>query len=273
VYAIANEHEYKNVHSPLHSTWMAVDYDRFSPYLESEARAFYQRLGVPAGSRLLDVACGSGQLALIAARDGIDVSGIDIAGNLITRANARAAAERLPACFQVADAEELPFADGSFDVVASFMGAMFAPRAYRVASELVRVCGSGGTIAMANWTAGGFIGQMFEAIDRFIASATTPSPLLWGNEAAVEERFGADVVELNLFRRNHVFRYPFPPAEVVDFFRLYYGPVNRAFDSLDDSGRKAIHRDLESLWSAHNRAKGNFTIVEAEYLEVVGTKA
>ena len=126
---------------------------------------------------------------------------------------------------------------------------------------------------MANWTAGGFIGEMFKVIGRFIAPSTIPSPLLWGDETTVEERFGADVLELNLFRRGHVFRYPFPPRDVVDFFRLYYGPVNRAFDLLDERGRKALYRELESLWSAHNRAKGDFTVVEAEYLEVIGTKA
>ena len=273
MYAVTSKREIEDVKSHLRTTWMAGDYDRFSRYMENEARAFYERLRVPPGSKLLDVACGSGQLALFAARDGIDVSGIDIAENLIERASARAAAERLPACFQAADAEELPFLDGSFDVVVSLLGAMFAPRPYRVARELVRVCVPGGTIAMANWTAGGFIGEMFKVIGRFIAPSTIPSPLLWGDETTVEERFGADVLELNLFRRGHVFRYPFPPREVVDFFRLYYGPVNRAFDLLDERGRKALYRELESLWSAHNRAKGDFTVVEAEYLEVIGTKA
>ena len=272
MYAVAREHEINNVKSHLRNTWMAGDYDRFSRYMENEARAFYERIGVSSGSKLLDVACGSGQLALVAARDGIDVSGVDIAENLITRANARAAAEQLPACFQVADAEELPFLNGSFDVVVSLMGAIFALRPYRVARELVRVCVPGGTIAMANWTSRGFIGQMFKVIGRFIALPTMPSPLLWGDEGTVEERFGGDVVKLSLFRRNHIFRYPFPPREVVDFFRLYYGPVNRAFDSLDDLGRKAIYRELESLWSSHNRARGDFTVVEAEYLEVIGTK-
>src|SRR5262249_48207651 len=193
--------EIKSLKSQLRTTWMAGDYDYFSRYLENEARSFYQRLAAPPGSSLLDVACGSGQLALLAARDGVDVIGIDIAENLIARANARAAAEQLSACFQVADAEELPFRDGSFDFVVSLLGAMFAPRPYRVAGELVRVCAPGGTIAMANWTAAGFIGRMFKVINRFVAPAHVPSPLLWGDDAAVEERFGAEVVELNLFRR------------------------------------------------------------------------
>jgi 2-polyprenyl-3-methyl-5-hydroxy-6-metoxy-1,4-benzoquinol methylase len=271
--AVVNEDGIESIRSHARTTWMAGDYDHFSRFMENEARAFYERLRLPPDSKLLDVACGSGQLALVAARDGINATGIDIAETLIARARARAAAEQLSACFQVADAEELPFRDGSFDNVVSLIGAMFAPRPHRIASELVRVCAPDGTIAMANWTATGFIGQMFKIISRFITPANMPSPLLWGDEATVEERFGPEVIELHLLRRNHVFRYPFPPADVVDFFRLYYGPVNRAFASLDDSGRKAMYRELVSLWSAHNLARGSFTVVEAECLEVIATRA
>src|SRR5262249_48865662 len=236
-------HRTENIKSQLSATWTAGDYDHFSRYMEGEARAFYERLRVSPDSKLLDVACGSGQLALIAARDGINATGIDMAEKLIERARARAAAEQLDACFQVADAEELPFRDGSFDIVVSLTGAMFSPRPRRIASELVRVCAPGGTIAMANWTATGFIGQMFKIISRFTGVAEMPSPLLWGDEATVEERFGHEIVDLLLLRRKHVFRYPFPPADVVDVFRLYYGPVNRAFASLDASGRNALHRE------------------------------
>ncbi len=126
----------------------------------------------------------------------------------------------------------------SFDVVVSLIGAMFAPRPDLVARELLRVCAPGGTIAMANWTPSGFVGQMFKAIARFIAPANMPSPLLWGDEATVHERLGSGVSQLNLSRRPYTFNYPFPPSEVVDVFRLYYGPANLAFASLDD-GRQA----------------------------------
>jgi SAM-dependent methyltransferase len=257
----------------LQKTWMAGDYDRFSRYMEDGARQYYDRLDIPAGARLLDVGCGSGQLALLASRDGIDATGVDIAENLIERARERAAAERLNARFEVGDAEALPFEDASFDVVVSLIGAMFAPRPQLVAQELLRVCAPGGTIAMANWTASGFVGQMFKAIARFIAPANMPSPLLWGDEAIVRKRFGSGVSQLNLSRRMYTFNYPFPPFEVVDVFRLYYGPANLAFASLDHAGRHALHRELESLWSAHNRAKGDVTIVDAEYLDVVGIRA
>jgi SAM-dependent methyltransferase len=271
--AITHENGIETLKSRLHSTWIAGDYDLFSRYMEKDARAFYEHLDVPPGARLLDVACGSGQLALIAASDGVNVTGIDIAENLIARARARAEAQQLPARFEVADAEALPFSEESFDVVASLIGAMFAPRPERVASELIRVCVPGGTIAMANWTAAGFIGQMFKAISRFIAPANMPSPLLWGDEGVVKDRFGNGVSELKLAKRFYTFDYPFPPRDVVDLFRHYYGPANRAFASLDDAGQQRLHEELESLWSANNRAQGGFTVVEAEYLEVIATRA
>ncbi|HSB14258.1 MAG TPA: methyltransferase domain-containing protein [Bryobacteraceae bacterium] len=263
----------ESLKSRLRATWMAGDYDRFSRFMENDARSFYERLDVPPGAHLLDVACGSGQLALIAAREGVRVTGVDIAENLIERAQARSTAENLPARFRIADAESLPFSDASFDVVVSLIGAMFAPRPHLVARELTRVCVPGGTIAMANWTAGGFVGSMFKTIAKFIAPSGMPSPVLWGDEATVRERFGAQVFGLTLTRRYFTFDYPFPPSDVVHFFRLYYGPVNRAFSSLDRAGRKSLHQELEALWSAHNRGRDGFTLVAAEYLEVIATRA
>jgi len=263
----------ESLKSRLRSTWMAGDYDRFSRFMENDARSFYEHLDVPPGAHLLDVACGSGQLALIAAREGVRVTGVDIAENLIERAQARSMAENLPARFRVADAESLPFPDASFDVVVSLIGAMFAPRPHLVASELTRVCAPSGTIAMANWTAEGFVGKMFRAIAKFIAPSGMPSPLLWGDEGAVRERLGSQVCELKLARRYYTFDYPFPPSEVVNFFRLYYGPVNRAFASLSRADRKRLHRELEAIWSADNRGRDGFTLIAAEYLEVIATRA
>jgi SAM-dependent methyltransferase len=271
--AISYENGIENLKSRLHSTWIAGDYDLFSRYMEKDARVFYERLDVPPGARLLDVGCGSGQLALIAASDGVQVTGIDIAENLIDRARARAEAQHLPARFEVADAEALPFSDESFDVVVSLIGAMFAPRPELVAAELLRVCVPGGTIAMANWTAGGFVGQMFKTISRFIAPANMPSPVLWGDEGVVKERFGNGVSDIKLTKRFYTFDYPFPPCGVVELFRNYYGPANRAFASLDEAGKQRLHAELESLWLANNRAPGQVTVVEAEYLEVVATRA
>ena len=257
----------------LKDTWMAGDYDRFSRSMEQHAVEFYERLNIPPGCNLLDVACGSGQLALLAARDGAKVTGVDIAANAIDRARTRARALDLPARFEVADAEDLPFEDASFDVVTSLIGAMFAPRPELVAKELLRVCSPGGTIAMANWTAEGFVGQMFKTIAKFIAPSGMPSPVLWGNENMVRERLGHGTFSLTLAHQFYTFNYPFPPAEVVDFFRLYYGPMNRAFASLDAEAQKQLHSELEQLWSAHNLAGDELTVVKAEYLEVVAIRA
>jgi len=262
--------EMESIKARLKSIWTAGDYDRFSRYMEGGAREFYERLNIAPGSRLLDVACGSGQLALMAAKEGLQVTGVDIAGNVVERARVRAQAEGVRVRFEEADAEALPFDDASFDVVTSLIGAMFAPRPQLVAQELLRVCVPGGIIAMANWTPQGFIGQMFKAVSKFIAPSGMPSPVLWGDEATVRERLGHGLSELSLTRRQYLFSYPFSPSEVVEFFRLYYGPTHQAFASLDELGRGRLRQDLEALWSAHNRADGESTTVYGEYLEVIG---
>lgn len=265
--------EVASLKTRLKNIWMAGDYDRFSRYMEGSARDFYERLNVAPGCQLLDVGCGSGQLALIAAKDGLEVTGVDIAGNLVERARGRARAEGLQARFEEADAEALPFEDASFDVVVSLIGAMFAPRPDLVAKELLRVCTPGGTIAMANWTPQGFVGQMFKTVSKFIAPSGMPSPVLWGDETTVRERLGKGLSDLNLVRRHYTFSYPFPPSEVVEFFRLYYGPTNQAFASLDAGGGERLRQELEALWSSQNRGGTDCTTVFAEYLEVIGVRA
>jgi SAM-dependent methyltransferase len=271
--AVAVTSDFVNLKSRLKDTWMAGDYDRFSRYMEHDASEFYERLNVPPGCRLLDVACGSGQLALLAARDGVNVTGVDIATNLVERARARAKAAGLTARFEEADAEDLPFEDGTFDFVTSLIGAMFAPQPELVARELLRVCSPGGSIAMANWTPQGFVGQMFKTIAKFIAPSGMPSPVLWGEEAVVRQRLGGGVSHLNLTRRLYTFNYPFSPAEVVDFFWAFYGPMNRAFASLDQQGQKQLHSELTQLWASNNLAGEGFTVAKGEYLEVIATRA
>jgi ubiquinone/menaquinone biosynthesis C-methylase UbiE len=174
MHATAISSEFVNLKARLKKTWMAGDYDRFSRYMENGARDFYERLDAAPGAHFLDVACGSGQLALIAARDGLEVTGVDIARNLVERARQRAQAEGFPARFEEADAEALPFEDASFDIVASLVGAMFAPRPELVAQELLRVCSPGGTLAMVNWTPQGFIGQMFKAVSNSLRRPECP---------------------------------------------------------------------------------------------------
>jgi SAM-dependent methyltransferase len=258
----------------LKTTWMAGNYDYFSRFMESSAVDFLERIQVPKTSTLLDVACGSGQVALLAARQGTRVVGVDIADNAIQAARGRAQAEGLDARFDVGDAEALPYADASFEYVVTLYGAMFAPQPELVASELVRVCRSGGTIAMGNWTPEGFIGQMFKTFARFIAPPGMPSPTLWGSEGTVRQRFARGLSELSLRRVNYRFDYPFGPERVVDFFRENYGPTTQAFLALSEADRDALRAALIELWSSHNRAtSADRTTVDAEYLMVIGKAA
>jgi 2-polyprenyl-3-methyl-5-hydroxy-6-metoxy-1,4-benzoquinol methylase len=270
---------FSTLHSDMHqlkarlrATWMTGDYDVFSRYLEPDAHLFFRRIGVAPGQKLLDVGCGTGQLALIAARAGAEVTGCDIATNSLECARVRASQEQLNATFDEGDAEALPYEDAQFDVVASLVGAMFAPRPDRVASELIRVCKPGGKIAMANWTAQGFVGQMFKIIARYIAPNGMPSPVLWGDQATVHERFREGVLDVRCTYRFYQLEYPFPPEVVVDFFREHYGPMSRAFGALSPEGQAQLKADLVALWSAHNRDVGNATLVDAEYLEVIAIR-
>jgi len=253
------------------ATWTSGDFGRIAAGYVRGAGEFIARLELGAGERVLDVACGTGNLAIPAGRTGASVTGIDIAPNLVAQAKARAEAESLAITFDVGNAEQLPYESGSFDASVTMFGAMFAARPDRAAAELLRVTRSGGRIAMANWTPTGFIGQMLKAT---VAYAPPPagavSPLLWGTEDAVRERLGAGLESLTLTRRVITFEYPFSPDRVVTEFRLWYGPTLRAFASLDHQGRESLRQELERLWTEHNRADDGTTRVESEYLDVVG---
>ena len=264
--------EMESLKSRMKATWMSGDFDRVAQTYAPSARAFVERLGLGPGRRVLDVACGSGNLSLPAARAGADVTGLDIAANLIRTARGRAQAEGLRVHFDEGDAEQMPYGDSSFDVVMTMFGAMFAPRPDAAAKELLRVCRPGGLVAMANWTPEGFIGRMFKTTAAHVAPPNVPSPLLWGDERAVRERLREGVEELHLNRRTCAFRLPLTPGQTVDFFREFYGPTLRAFASLDADGQAALRRDLTTLWSEHNLATDGTTHVESEYLEVVATR-
>src|SRR5215208_5366550 len=230
----------------LKATWMSGDYGHFATYLEPGALEFLSRIPIEPGMRLLDVACGAGQISIPAARAGAKVTGIDIAPNLIEQARARALAENLDAHFDEGDAEMLPYEDSSFDIVISLIGAMFAPRPEVVAAELKRVCRPGGKIIMGNWTPTGFVGQMFKAHGKHVPPpAIMPAPVKWGEEEMIRERFKDGVSHLKLNRRLYPFRYPFPPSQVVEFFRTYYGPSHKAFAALDPEKQAALRQDLE----------------------------
>ena len=264
--------ELESLKTRMKATWMSGDFDRVAQVYAPSARAFVERLRLTPGTRVLDVACGSGNLSFPAARAGADVIGVDIATNLIETARGRARAEELHVYFDEGDAEQMPYGDSSFDVVMTMFGAMFAPRPEQTAKEMLRVCRPGGRIAMANWTPTGFIGRMFKTTAAHVAPPAIPSPLLWGDEATVRERLRDGVEELHFNYRTCAFRFALTPAQAVDFFREWYGPTLRAFASLDAEGQAALRRDLTRLWSEHNLATDGTTHVESEYMEVVATR-
>ncbi len=270
----APDTEMDSLKTKLKAMWMSGDFGQIAKQLETEAQEFINRLALKPGERVLDVACGSGNTAIPAARAGAVVTGADIATNLLEQGRARAAAEGLTIQFAEGDAENLPYDDASFDVVVTMFGAMFAPRPEVTAAELIRVCRPGGRIAMANWTLEGHIGEMFKATGKHVPPPPNmPSPLKWGDEATVRERLRDGISELKLTRRMCKFNLPFTPAEVVEHFRTYYGPTQRAFVALDSDGQAALRRDLEQLWSQSNQATDNTTQVDGEYLEVLATKS
>jgi SAM-dependent methyltransferase len=256
----------------LKATWESGDYGHFSQYMELGRTQILDRLNVQPGTQMLDVACGAGQFAAAAARRGAAVTGVDIAANLVAQAREHARAQGAEVRFDEGDAEDLPYPDSSFDLVVSLIGAMFAPRPERVAAELIRVCRPGGRIVMANWTPEGFVGRMFKTIGKHVPPPPMPSPLLWGDEQTARERLGTGASEVCTTRQMYPFRYPFGPAEVVELFRRYYGPSERAFAALDEGGQAALRADLEDLWSSDNQATDGTTAVDAEYLEVVAVK-
>jgi SAM-dependent methyltransferase len=259
--------------SRLKTAWESGDYGVFAAYLEKGAIEFFDRLEIRPGTRLLDVACGAGQLAIPAARRGIQVTALDLATNLVRQARARAAENGLMIQVDEGDAEQLPYQDASFDVVLSLIGSMFAPRPELVASEMLRVCRPGGRIIMGNWTPEGHVGQMFRVIGGHVPPPRVVSPLLWGDEATCRSRFGGGVTDLKITRYLYPFEFPFAPAKVVDLLIEYYGPTNRGYASLDDDGRRALRDDLTALWARNNTATEGTTHVPAEYIEVVGTRS
>ncbi|MBV8436175.1 MAG: class I SAM-dependent methyltransferase [Silvibacterium sp.] len=252
----------------MKATWMAGDFGQIARINERSGEEFVDRLHLQPGMRILDVACGTGNQSIPAARTGARVTGLDIAPNLLEQARERARAEDLKVDFVEGDAEDLPYEAGEFDVVLSMFGAMFAPRPERVVAEFHRVCRPGGLIAMGNWTPQGFIGQTFALMSRHVAPPPgIVSAILWGDEAVVAERFGGKA-KIQTARRAVFFEVPFGPEQTVNLFRTYFGPIKTAFEQLDAAGQQALHQDLVALWTIHNEATNGRTALHLEFLEV-----
>jgi len=251
--------------------WSSGDYAMVGTTLQIVGEMLCEAVDIRSGQRVLDVAAGNGNATLAAARRFADVVSTDYVGALLERGRERAAAERLPVAFQEADAENLPFADASFDAVLSTFGVMFTPDQERAARELTRVCRPGGKIGLANWTPESFIGRLFKTLGKYLPPAPgVKSPALWGNREHLQALFGAEAT-IAAQSRQFVFRYQ-SPQHWLEIFRDYYGPVLKAFAALDQAKRDALEADIYALLDEVNVAKDGTLVAPSEYLEVVITR-
>lgn len=251
------------------ATWSSGDYHMIGTQILIVSELLIEALDVHSTERLLDVATGSGNAALAAARRACDVVGVDYVPALLDRARRRADAEGVEAVFIDGDAENLPFDDASFDVVSSVFGVMFAPNQERTASELARVARPGGRIGLVAHTPDGFIGQLFKVIAKHVPPpAGLRSPILWGTETRLRELFGEAIGEIWLERRFYTFRARSPQA-FVDDWRRWYGPTLKAFEAVGETGAPALESDILDLIDRFNRATDGSMIVPSEYLEAV----
>jgi ubiquinone/menaquinone biosynthesis C-methylase UbiE len=251
--------------------WSSGDYAIVGTTLQIVGETLCEAVDLRSNQRVLDVAAGNGNATLAAARRFADVVSTDYVGALLEGGRRRAEADRLPVMFQEADAEALPFADASFDVVLSTFGVMFTPNQDKAARELLRVCRPGGKIGLANWTPESFIGQMFRVLGKYVPPvAGVAPPSLWGTKARLDTLFGSQAV-VAAESRTFVFRYK-SPAHWLEIFRDYYGPVLKAFASLNPESRKELEKDLYALLDQNNAAKDGTLVLPSEYLEVVITK-
>ena len=255
-----------------HSAWASGDYAVVGTTLQIVGETLCEALDLRAGQKVLDVAAGNGNASLAAARRWCAVTSTDYVPALLERGRARAAAEGLAMTFREADAEALPFADGSFDAVVSTFGVMFTPDQDKAASELARVCRPGGKIGLANWTPDGFIGQLFKTIGRHLPPPTgVKSPALWGTRDRIADLFGRNAAAISAEPRLFTFRYR-SPSHFIDVFRTFYGPVLKALAALDERGREALVADIAGLIARFDRASDGTMVVPSEYLEVVITR-
>jgi len=254
------------------AAWSSGNYAIVGSTLQIVGEELCEALDLRAGSKVLDVAAGNGMASLAAARRWCDVTSTDYVPALLERGQARAAAEGMQIEFREADAENLPFGDGSFDTVLSTFGVMFTPNQDRAAAELLRVCKPKGQIGLANWTPEGFIGQVFKTLGKYLPPpAGAKSPALWGTRARLTEMFDAEARSIKAESRLFKFRYR-SPEHFLDVFKTFYGPVLKAFAALEPAKQEELHNDLHALIVRMNRSGDGTMVVPSEYLEVVITK-
>jgi SAM-dependent methyltransferase len=254
------------------ATWAAGDFGRVGVSLQIVGEDLCEAVDLLATESVLDVAAGNGNASLAAARRFARVTSTDYVPELLEQGRRRAEADRLELAFQVADAEALPFPDASFDVALSSFGVMFAPHQERAARELMRVVRPGGRIGLASWTAGGFVGRLFDEVSAFVPPpAGLRSPMAWGDEMRIVELFGPRASDLKTRRKSFMFRYR-SPEHWVEFFRAYYGPTHKAFAALDAPGQLALEAALLRLLRTCNRSRGDGLVIPGEYLEAVIVK-
>lgn len=254
-------------------TWTSGNFARIGNLMVIVGERLCEAANLHATEKVLDVATGSGNTAISAARRFCDVTGSDYVPELLESARKRAESEGLDIDFETGDAEDLPYPDASFDAVLSTFGVMFAPNQEKAASELLRMCKPGGKIALANWTPEGFVGNMFRTIGKHVPPpAGIKPPPLWGTGERLAELFGEGVSSLQTRRRTYVIRYP-SAQYFIEYFRQYFGPAVKAFEALDPVGQDALARDLEELMNLWNTSGDGTVVVPAEYLEVVAVRS
>jgi ubiquinone/menaquinone biosynthesis C-methylase UbiE len=253
-------------------TWSSGDYAKIGNPLVIMGERLSEAVDVRPGQKVLDVATGSGNTAISAARRFSMATGLDYIPELIEQARERARAEGLDVAFEVGDAENLPYPDASFDVVLSTVGVMFTPDQERAARELLRVCKPGGKIGLANWVPDGYVGNMLRTVGKHVPPpAGVKPPPLWGTEDRLRELLGDGVSSLDSTRRTYVFRY-LSADHFIEQFRSYYGPVHKAFESLDEDGREALENDLKELIGEWNISGDETALLPSDYLEVVAVR-
>lgn len=264
--------DFEAIKTRQQAAWASGDYAVVGTSLQIVGEELCEAIDLRAGSNVLDVAAGNGNATLAAARRWAKVTSTDYVPALLEKGEARAKAEGLDITFLAADAEALPFADASFDVVLSTFGVMFTPDQVRAGHEMLRVCRAGGTIGMANWTPDGFIGQLFKTIGRHVppAAGLTP-PALWGTQDRLQQLFGQGG-SITATPKVFTFRYR-SPAHWVEVFRSWYGPVHKAFGALKEPQQRMLEKDLLDLIARFNRAEDGTMVVPSDYLEVIITRS